>query len=161
MSKIKILKSKNNPQAADLEAIWLDPEGNKWKITINWKSSHSSGGINEMSITAVGHTVGITTRLLRGIPLGELGQQKRDHDLKMNGLNFESDAAQQGGHRRVAVTDLELKKVSHLYYEAKTNGVSVQKYIAAHLDISIPTAARRIGLAQQRGFINSIKGESK
>lgn len=156
MSNLKILKTTNNRQAADLEAIWSDPQGNKWKIKVNWKISHSSGGINEISIAAYGHTSGITTRLLRQLPLGELGQQKRDHDIK-KGLAFESDSVQQGGHRRVAVTDLELKKVSQLYYEAKTNGIPVQKHIASHLNISIPTAARRIGLAQQRGFINHNK----
>jgi hypothetical protein len=152
MSNLKILKSNGNRQAADLEAIWSDPQGNNWKIAINWKSSQSEGGINEISIAAEGHSAGLTSRLLRQLPLGELGQQKRDLDIK-KGLAFESDSAQQGGHRRVTLTDLELKKVSHLYYEAKTNGVSVQKYIAAHFNISIPTAARRIGLAQQRGFI--------
>jgi hypothetical protein len=158
MSNIKILKSNRSRQASDLEAIWSDPQGNRWKITLNWKTSHSSGGINEISIVAYGHTAGITTRLLRQLPLGELGQHKRDHDIK-KGLAFESDHAQQGGHRRVAVTDTELKKVSRLYYEAKTNGDSVQKYIAFKFNISIPTAARRIGLAQQRGFITSTKGD--
>ena len=156
MSNLKILKSNGNRQAADLEAIWSDPQGHKWKIAINWKSSQSESGINELSITADGHLAGLTSRLLRQLPLGELGQQKRDHDIK-KGLAFESDSAQQGGHRRVAVSDLELKKVSHLYNEAKTNGVSVQKYVASHFNISIPTAARRIGLAQQRGFIKNTK----
>ena len=154
MSNLKILKSNRSRQASDLEAIWSDPQGNRWKITLNWKMSHSSGGINEISIIADGHTTGITTRLLRQLPLGELGQHKRDYDIK-KGLTFESDSALQGGHRRVAVTDLELKKVSDLYHEAKTNGVSVQKYIASKFNISIPTAARRIGLARQRGFITS------
>lgn len=152
MSNLEILKSNGSRQAADLEAIWSDPQGNHWKIFIHWKSSQSESGINEMSIAAESHSAGLTSRLLRQLPLGELGQLKRDHDIK-NGLAFEPDSAQQGGHRRVAVSDLELKKVSHLYYEAKTNGVSVQKHIALHFNISIPTAARRIGLAQQRGFI--------
>jgi hypothetical protein len=156
MSNLKILKSNGNRQAADLEAIWSDPQGNKWKITINWKSNQSESGINEISIAAEGHSVGLTSRLLRQLPLGELGQQKRDHDIK-NGLAFEPDSAQQGGHRRVALTELELQKVSHLYYEAKTNGVSVQKHVASYFNISIPTAARRIGLAQQRGFIKDKK----
>ena len=156
MSSLKVLKSNGNRQAADLEAIWSDSQGNKWKIAINWKSTQSESGINEMSISAQGHSAGLTSRLLRQLPLGELGQQKRDYDIK-KGLAFESDSAQQGGHRRVAVSDLELKKVSHLYHEAKTNGVSVQKHIASHFNISIPTAARRIGLAQQRGFIKHTK----
>lgn len=156
MSNLKILKSNGNRQAADLEAIWSDPQGNKWKIAINWKSSQTESGINEMSIAAEGHSAGLTSRLLRQLPLGALGQQKRDYDIK-KGLAFESDSAQQGGHRRVAVTDLELKKVSHLYFEAKTNGASVQKHVASYFNISIPTAARRIGLAQQRGFIKNTK----
>jgi hypothetical protein len=156
MSNLKILKSNGNRQAADFDAIWTDPQGNKWKITIDWKSTQSESGINEISIAAEGHTVGLTSRLLRQLPLGELGQQKRDHDIR-NGLAVEPDSAQQGAHRRVPLTDLELKKVSHLYYEAKTNGVSVQKHVASYLNISIPTAARRIGLAQQRGFITHTK----
>lgn len=156
MGNLKILTSNGNREAADLEAIWSDPQGNKWKIALNWKTSQSESGINEISISAKGHSVGLTSRLLRQLPLGELGQQKRDHDIK-KGLRFESDSAQQGGHRRVAVTDLELRKVSHIYYEAKTNRISVQKHVASYFNISIPTAARRIGLAQQRGFIKNTK----
>jgi len=156
MSEIKVLKSNSNPKAADLEAMWSDPDGNKWKVTINWKISHSSGGINEISIKADGHTAGITSRLLRQLPLGELGQQKRDRDIKKS-PNVESGSIQPGGHRRVAVTEVELKKVSQLYYEAKTNGVSVQKHIASHFNVSTPTAARRIGLAQRYGFITATQ----
>jgi hypothetical protein len=154
MNVFEVLKSGGNPQTADLEVIWSDPQGNKWRVNVNWTTSQTVGGISGMSIAADGHTTGLTTRLLRHLPLGEIGKIKRDHDLR-KGLVFEADSSQKGGHRRVGISDLELKKVGSLYSEAKANEMSTQKYIAAHFGISIPTAARRIGLAKQRGYIKN------
>jgi DNA-binding transcriptional regulator LsrR (DeoR family) len=55
--------------------------------------------------------------------------------------------------------------VARLYADAYQEGVSVQRQVADRLGVSIPTAARRIMLARDRGLIsgrfNQTRGSRK
>jgi len=180
MKNIKF-ESSDSRRRADVTAIWTDPQGNDWKVEIEWKASKSGVRIAGMSIEAHGHAIGLTSRLLRQLPLGEISSSERDFrqgghrrvDITVSELKvehgieisqsyaIETASFHQGGHRRVELTDLELKRVGMLYVEAKNSGRSTQKYVAEYFKISIPTAARRIRLARENGNIKTNKTRSK
>jgi len=52
------------------------------------------------------------------------------------------------------LTELDLRLVARLYADAYQEGASVQRHVADRLGVSIPTAARRIMLARDRGLIS-------
>jgi hypothetical protein len=160
MNNIKVFKSRNPKHEADFTTIWTDPQGNDWKVEIDWKASKSGVRIAGMSIVAHGHDIGLTSRILRQLPLGEIGSSERDFEMSQSN-DIKKKSFHRGGHRRVELTDLELEKVGMLYVEATNSGNSTQNHIAAYFKISIPTAARRIRLAREKGHIKTNKTRSK
>jgi len=160
MSNVKVFESSNPRHRADVTTIWTDPQGNDWKVDIDWKASKSGVRIAGMSIVAYGHAIGLTSRLLRQLPLGEIGSLERDFRASQS-YTIDKESFRHGAHRRVDVTDLELEKVGMLYVEATNSGNSTQNHIAAYFKISIPTAARRIRLAREKGHIKTNKTRSK
>ena len=116
--------------------------------------------------------------MLRGINLRDIADQERQYlidkgllacdpqdDRLLSDAEVEDLLASGGPARGKQLTELDLRLVARLYADAYEEGVSVQRHVADRLGVSIPTAARRIMLARDRGLIsgrfNQTRGSRK
>ena len=154
------------------DAIWRDPDDGL-VIAIDWKIHNEVPVAEAVSIRSTANE-GISARKVHRLPLGRIINAERARLIEDGTLaddlqpltrftesefaEFASDAGpDQGRH----LTEDALRLVAHLYIEAYRNGDPVQRGVADQLGVSIPTAARRIGLARDRGYIDHRYSQSR
>ena len=147
---------------------WVDQAGRNWLLSLELVISGGVVGIGAFAIQPVGHNEPLTGAVLRGINLRDIADQERQHlidegrlacdpqdDRLLSDAEVEDLLASGGPARGKQLTELDLRLVAHVYADAYQEGVSVQRHVADRLGVSIPTAARRIMLARDRGLISS------
>ena len=147
---------------------WVDQAGRNWLLSLELVISGGVVGIGAFAIQAVGHSEQLTGAVLRGINLRDIADQERQYlidkgllacdpqdDRLLSDAEVEDLLASGGPARGKQLTELDLRLVARLYADAYEEGVSVQRHVADRLGVSIPTAARRIMLARDRGLISS------
>ena len=157
---------------------WVDQAGRNWLLSLELVISGGVVGIGAFAIQPVGHNEPLTGAVLRGINLRDIADQERQHlidkgllacdpqdDRLLSDAEVEDLLASGGPARGKQLTELDLRLVARLYADAYQEGVSVQRQVADRLGVSIPTAARRIMLARDRGLIsgrfNQTRGSRK
>ena len=167
-------KSDANPkrptsQRFDVEDhAWVDQAGRNWSLSADLVVKGGVVGIKAFAIQPVGHNEPLTGAVLRGINLRDIADQERQYlidkgllacdpqdDRLLSDAEVEDLLASGGPARGKQLTELDLRLVARLYADAYQEGVSVQRQVADRLGVSIPTAARRIMLARDRGLISS------
>jgi hypothetical protein len=142
-------KSKLNP---DAYAVWTDRDGKSWSIEFEWKFFKHSAQVSGISISAINHKAPITARLLREFPMGRIEEQVREfHGKRIHG--DKKNVFRAADKHQPSVSVAEIQQIANFYFEAQKNGDSPHQKIISELNISYPTASRRIRLARDMGLI--------
>ena len=169
MSRSDANPERSTSQQFDVEDHpWVDQAGRNWLLSVDLGVKGGVVGIKAFAIRPVGHDEQLTGAVLRGINLRDIANQGRQYlidegclacdpqdDRLLSGAQVEDLLASGGPARGRQLTELDLRLVARLYADAYEEGVSVQRHVADRLGVSIPTAARRIMLARDRGLISS------
>ena len=143
---------KTNTGSSDIK--FTVPGQGEITIEIKWKVLNDRQEVAAITIEPKDPKVPFEAVLLRKIPWARLidnarrdrtNQSKQPTPIRQHSLGPDSTRT---------LTDDDLKSVADLYLQAWKVNMPVQRYVADVLQISIPTAARRISLARQRGFIS-------
>ena len=147
---------------------WIDQAGRTWSLSVDLFVKDGVVGIKELTIRPEGHNEPLTSAVLRGINVSDLVSHERQHlvekgliapdpkdDMLLTDEQVEELLASGGPARGKHLTELDLRLVVRLYADAYGAGLPVQRTVAERLGVSIPTAARRIMLARERGLIGS------
>ena len=167
-------KSDANPkrpasQRFDVEGhAWVDQAGRNWSLSVDLVVKGGVVAIGAFSIQPAGHNEPLTGAVLRGINLRDIADQERQYlidkgllacdpqdDELLTDAEVEELLASGGPSRGKHLSELDLRLVARLYTDAHGEGLAVQRTVAERLGVSIPTAARRIMLARDRGLIGS------
>lgn len=137
-----------------IDTSWTDRNGNSWSIKFDWEFFEHYTQVCGVSIKAVNHNEPFTSRLLREIPLGKLEKQVRA--LKAGNIKSnKKDVFRVADEHQPSISVAEIKRVVDLYAQAMKDGESAHQIILSTLDISYPTASRRIRLAKDMGLITN------
>ena len=123
-------------------------------IEIKWKVLNDRQEVAAITIEPMDPKVPFEAVLLRKIPWTRLIDNARRDRTKQSQQPTPVRQHSMGPDSTRTLTDDDLKSVADLYLQAWKVNIPVQRHIANELQISIPTAARRISLARQRGFIS-------
>ena len=143
---------KSNSDSSDIK--FTVPGQGEITIEIKWKVLNDRQEVAAITIEPKDPKVPFEAVLLRKIPWARLidnarrdrtNQSKQPTPIRQHSLGPDSTRT---------LTDDDLRSVADLYLQAWKVNMPVQRYVADVLQISIPTAARRISLARQRGFIS-------
>ena len=152
MSKIKVIPSNKNASGSDAYAVWTDSKGKVWSVEFEWKIFGNAAQVSGISISAVNHKAPVTARLLRQFPMGQVEEQVRAFNGERH-RGIKKDAFRVADPEQPSVSVAEIRKVADFYLQAKKDGVSPHQKIIMELNISYPTASRRIRLARDMGLI--------
>ena len=132
----------------DLLVFWTDSDGQKWNI--------------EFQLKTVGNIARIHAFQIRGTtPDARLTANQLSEEFLALAQRFlpkkksETLPGSAGGQR--ATSKAELRLVADLYEQAVSQRVDTQKYVAKGLNVSSPTAARRIRAARDIGLLEVKK----
>ena len=143
---------KSNTGSSDIK--FTVPGQGEITIEIKWKVLNDRQEVAAITIEPKDPKVPFEAVLLRKIPWARLidnarrdraNQSKQPTPIRQHSLGPDSTRT---------LTDDDLRSVADLYLQAWKVNMPVQRHVADVLQISIPTAARRISLARQRGFIS-------
>jgi hypothetical protein len=169
MPKPDVNLKRPTPPRFDVEGRpWIDQAGRNWSLSVDLVVKGGVVGIGAFAVKPVGHNEPLTGAVLRGINLRDIAYQERQYlidkgllacdpqdDRLLSDAEVEDLMAFGGPARGRELTELDLRLVARLYADAYREGLPVQRTVAEHLGVSIPTAARRIMLARDRGLIGS------
>jgi hypothetical protein len=149
---IKVHTRSNSKLSPDTYAVWTDRDGNSWSVEFEWKFFKHSAQVSGISINAVNHKAPITARFLREFPMGKIEEQLREfHGKRIHG--DKKNVFRAADKHQPSVSVAEIQQVANFYFEAQRNGESPHQRIISELNISYPTASRRIRLARDMGLI--------
>ena len=136
----------------DAETVFVDTNGNQWKVSAEFKSSNGRPYISAISISPTKGSTPLTRRVLRDIEINKLFKDEIASEVKhfsRTRRKLQSKSAHQGR----AHTDTDLKIVAEIYMSAFRANQPVRQSVADTLGIGISTAEKRIAAARRRGFI--------
>ena len=136
------------------DTTWTDRNGDSWSIKFEWEFLEHYTQVSGVSIKAMNHNAPFTSRLLREIPMGTLEKQVRALKAK-NIKSNKKDVFRIADEHQPSISVAEIKRVVDLYAQAMKKGESAHQIILSTLDISYPTASRRIRLAKDMGLITN------
>ena len=137
-----------------IDTSWTDQNGNSWSVRFDWELIEHYAQVCGVSIKAVDHDAPLTTRILREIPMGKLEKQVRALIVK-NIKSNKKDVFRVADKSQPSVSVAEIKRVADLHAQAMNKGESAHQTILSTLNISYPTASRRIRLAKDMGLITN------
>lgn len=146
--------------AFDAEAVFVDTNGNQWKVSAEFKSSNGRPYIAAISISPTRGSPPLTRRVLRDLEINKLFKDEIALEVKQfshTRRKLQSNSAHQGRTH----TDEDLKIVGEIYMSAFRANQPVQQSVADTLGISVSTAEKRIAGARRRGFITNEKRKAK
>jgi len=144
--------------------LWTAPDGTEWRLCIEWKVMGGRLEVTAIDIRSENGESALSPALVRRVPLANIISTRRvalvgrlegtdsPEPLSKRAIAQSLDAGGPDSTRRL--TDTDLQAVAHFYEDAYRAGLPVQRHVADKFGISIPTAARRIARARQRGFID-------
>ena len=136
----------------DATAEYIDSNNKRWIVSIEFKTKRGRTDFHALSISSTSPDAPLTRRLLQELPLDLLFREviAKETELALN-RNWEQVSAEK--HQGRAHSDDELTHVAQIYVEAYNNHQPVQGAVADAMGIGTSTAAKRIVVARQRGFI--------
>jgi hypothetical protein len=143
---------KSNSGSSDIK--FTVPGQGEITIEIKWKVLNSRQEVAAITIEPMDPKVPFEAVLLRKIPWTRLIDNARKDRTKQSKQPTPNRQHSLGPDSTRTLTDDDLRSVADLYLQAWKVNMPVQRHVADVLQISIPTAARRISLARQRGFIS-------
>ena len=139
-------------QASDIR--FTVPGQGEITIEIKWKMLNDRLEVAAITIEPMDPKVPFEAVLLRKIPWVRLIDQSRQNRTPQPTQPAPRRRHGLGPDSTRTLTDDDLRTVADLYLQAWKVNIPVQRHVADELQISIPTAARRISLARKRGFIS-------
>ncbi len=168
MSKPDVNPKRPTQEFDAADRPWVDQAGRTWSLSVDLFVKDGVVGIKELTIRPEGHNEPLTSAVLRGINVRGIADQERQYlidkgllacdpqdDELLTDAEVEELLASGGPSRGKHLSELDLRLVARLYADAHGAGLPVQRTVAERLGVSIPTAARRIMLARDRGLIGS------
>ena len=146
--------------AFDAVAVFVDTNGNQWKVLAEFKSSNGRPYIAAISISPTRGAPPLTRRVLRDLEINKLFKNEIALEVKQfsrTRRKLQSKSAHQGR----AHTDKELETVAEIYMSAFRAHQPVRQSVADTLGISVSTAEKRITAARRKGFIPTKNKEDK
>ena len=138
-------------KASDLE-IELPGRG-VFRVEFKWAIVSGRDEVVSLHVSSSGKNGIIEPVVLREIPFAELIRAERQRRTQRTQTTRNSATTQK--KRRTPITDEHLRHVADIYMNAWRHGIPVQRHVADVLRVSVPTAARQITLARQRGYISN------
>jgi hypothetical protein len=145
-----------NPRANDRFVSWTDSDGTAWNVEFELKTVGSVARIHSFRISGTTTDARLTANHLREIPFGQLSEEFLRMAHQFLPQKKSETLPGSAGNRR-ATSLAELRRVASLYREASSLRVDTQKFVAAALNTSTPTAARRIRAARDIGLLEVKK----
>ncbi len=165
MTATRTPKDRSGRESWDVSVdLWTDPDGTEWRLCIEWKVMGGRLEVAAIDIRSKNGENALSPALVRRVPLADIINARRlvlAEDL--DGVDSPEPLSETAITRSLLVggpdstrrlADADLQAVAHFYRQAYRAGLPVQRHIADKFGISIPTAARRIARARQRGFID-------
>jgi hypothetical protein len=165
MAATRTPKDPSGRESSDVSVdLWTDPDGTEWRLCIEWKVMGGRLEVIALDIRSGHGESALSPALVRRVPLANIINARRlvlAEDL--DGADSPEPLSETAITRSLLVggpdstrrlADADLQAVAHFYRQAYRAGLPVQRHIADKFGISIPTAARRIARARQRGFID-------
>ena len=129
------------------------PGRGTFSIEFKWANVSGRDEVVSLSVTSVSGEQFVEPVLLREIPFASLIRSERQRRTQKT--QTKKSSTQPRNSRRTRMTDEHLRHVASLYMQAWRNGLPVQRYVADALRVAVPTAARQITLARERGYISN------
>jgi hypothetical protein len=134
--------------------IMIDlPGRGKYAVEFKWGQVNGRNEVVSLSVTSLGNGLFVEPVVLREIPFASLIRSERE--LRTQKTQTSKREIQPQKKRRTRITDEHLQRVATLYMQAWRSGLPVQRYVADALRVAVPTAARQITLARERGYIRT------
>jgi hypothetical protein len=149
------MASRQSPKSRRPDFVFSTPEHGDIAIEFKWKQLNGRYEVGSITITPTDPAVPFEPVILRRIPWVDLINAQRKEQLAPTRRATQSKPRAVGPDSTRTLTDDDLKYVAALYLEAWQSGIPVQRHIADTLNIALPTATRRIGMARSRGYISS------
>jgi len=143
-----------NQKTAKSDLVITTAEHGKIAIELKWKQLRGRPEVSSITITPVDQSVPFEPVMLRQIRWANIIRTQRQELFQIKEPNTQRRPQGVGPDSTRTLTDGDLQYVADLYIEAWQLNLPVQKHVADALNIAIPTAARRIGLARRRGLIS-------
>ena len=132
----------------DATAVFRDTSGQRWRISVGIKSKRGRADIHSLTIESLSSNP-INKRILSEIPIDDLFGSV----LVMEDRYQRKVKSRVKPHNGRRYTDEELQIVADVYLAAYRQRISVQRAVAEAMGVGLPTAAKRIIAARERGFI--------
>jgi hypothetical protein len=129
------------------------PGRGSFSVEFKWAYVSGRDEVVSLTVTSVSGEEIVEPVVLREIPFASLIRSERQRRTQKP--QAKKTSTQPRNSRRTRMTDEHLRKVASLYMQAWRNGLPVQRYVADALRVAVPTAARQITLARERGYIGN------
>jgi len=146
---------RQSPNSSKTDLVFTSPKYGKIAIELKWKQVHARPEVASFTVTPLDPEIPFEPVLLRDIPLTKIINSQRKEMLSTVRQPRQQRPRAIGPDSTRTLSDDDLKYVAALYLEAWQLGIPVQRHIADTLNIALPTATRRIGMARSRGYISS------
>jgi hypothetical protein len=141
-------------QPASSDLTFTVPGQGEITIEFKWKQLNGRDEVSSITIEPADPNVPFEAVLLRKIPWVSLINQSRKSRAEEIAKPSQARPRAVGPDSTRTLGDDDLQYVADLYLHAWQLNIPVQRHVADALKIALPTAARRISLARQRGFIS-------
>jgi len=143
-----------NRKTAQSDLLIPTAEHGEIAIELKWHTLNDRLEVFSVTITPHDPDTPVEAVLMRRIPWAQLIRDERQK-LSSPAQTHEHQVRHPRGPDSTSdLNDSDLEHVAELYLKAWQLNLPVQKHVAMNLNIAIPTAARRIGLARRRGLIS-------
>jgi hypothetical protein len=129
------------------------PNRGTYAVEFKWSQVNGRDEVISLAVTSLSGDLIVEPVALREIPFASLIRNERV--LRAQKTQTTKQEVQRQNRRRKRITDEHLRRVAALYMQAWCSGRPVQRYVADALRVAVPTAARQIALARERGYISN------
>jgi hypothetical protein len=132
--------------------VTLEGRGS-YVVELKWNLVSGREEVVSLSVTTLSRDQIVEPVILREIPFTSLIRSERQRRTQKTQTS--KRPVKPENKPRTRITDEHLRHVASLYMQAWRNGLPVQRYVADALRVAVPTAARQITLARERGYISN------
>jgi len=143
-----------NQKIAQSDLVITTAKHGKIAIELDWHTFNDRLEVRSVTITPNDPDTPVEAVLMRRIPWAQLIHDERQKLYNPAQTRKQQVHRPRGPDSTKVLSDFDLEHVAELYLEAWQLNLPVQKHVADALNIAIPTAARRIGLARRHGLIS-------
>ncbi len=145
---------RHNQGIAQSDLVITTAEHGEIAVELKWHTFNDRLEVFSVTITPHDPDTPVEAVLMRRIPWAQLIRDERQKLYSPARTHEHQVRRPRGPDSTRVLSDSDLEHVAELYLKAWQLNLPVQKHVADALNIAIPTAARRIGLARRHGLIS-------